>query len=42
MLIVMKSGASPQQIDAACTRIRELGYEPHESPGAIRVAIGIT
>ncbi|MFQ5424788.1 MAG: 3-deoxy-7-phosphoheptulonate synthase [Phycisphaerae bacterium] len=42
MLIVMKSGASPQQIDAACERIRELGYEPHEIPGSIRVAIGIT
>lgn len=42
MLIVMKKGASPSEVDGVCERIRELGYEPHEIPGADRMAIGIT
>lgn len=42
MLIVMKTGASKEQIDAVCERIRELGFSPHEIPGSVRVAIGIT
>jgi 3-deoxy-7-phosphoheptulonate synthase len=42
MLILMKQGATPAQIEAACQRIRDLGFTPHEIPGSIRVAIGIT
>lgn len=42
MLILMEKGASTQQIARVCERIRELGYAPHEIPGSIRVAIGVT
>ncbi len=42
MLVLMKAGASQVQIAGVCERIRELGFTPHEIPGAIRVAIGIT
>ncbi len=42
MLILMEQGATKEQIDAVCSRIREHGFEPHEIPGSIRVAIGIT
>ncbi len=42
MLILMEKGATPQQIAKVCDRIRELGFAPHEIPGSIRVAIGIT
>jgi len=42
MLIVMSAGASAEQVQAVCDRIRELGYTPNEIPGAVRVAIGIT
>lgn len=42
MLILMEQGATKQQIGAVCNRITELGYMPHEIPGSIRVAIGIT
>ena len=42
MLILMEKGATPDQIEKVCERIRELGYMPHEIPGSIRVAIGIT
>jgi len=38
----MKQGATRAQIDAVTARIRELGLQPHEIPGAMRVAIGIT
>ncbi|MFH1419602.1 MAG: 3-deoxy-7-phosphoheptulonate synthase [Planctomycetota bacterium] len=42
MLILMEQGATKEQIDKVCERIREVGFEPHEIPGSIRVAIGIT
>jgi len=42
MLILMKSGASPEQIEAACKAVRDLGLTPHPIPGATRTAIGIT
>jgi 3-deoxy-7-phosphoheptulonate synthase len=42
MLILMEPGAQPDQIARVCDRVRELGFTPHEIPGSIRVAIGIT
>ena len=42
MLIVMKPDATRQQVLDVVQRIREVGYEPHEIPGAMRTAIGIT
>ena len=42
MLILMKSGATGAQIEAACQAVRDLGYTPHPIPGAVRTAIGIT
>ena len=42
MLILMRPGATRQQIDVVCDRIREVGFQPHEIPGAMRTAIGIT
>src|SRR6185295_15568249 len=42
MLVMMSADATPEQIQAVCDRIRELGLFPHEIPGAQRVAIGIT
>jgi 3-deoxy-7-phosphoheptulonate synthase len=42
MLIVMQKDATPAQVDAVMSRIRSLGFEGHEIPGAQRVAIGIT
>jgi 3-deoxy-7-phosphoheptulonate synthase len=42
MLILMRSGATPAQIEAACQVVRDLGLSPHPIPGAMRVAIGIT
>src|SRR5512138_2788160 len=42
MLILMSKDATRTQIEKVCQRIRELGFEPHEIPGSIRTAIGIT
>lgn len=42
MLILMEQGATQEQIEKVCARIREIGFAPHEIPGSIRVAIGIT
>jgi 3-deoxy-7-phosphoheptulonate synthase len=42
MLIVMRQGASRQDITAVCDAIRAAGFSPHEIPGATRTAIGIT
>jgi 3-deoxy-7-phosphoheptulonate synthase len=42
MLIVMKAGASRQDVEAVAARIRELGFTANEIPGPTRVAIGIT
>src|SRR3954466_12182841 len=42
MLIVMKSGATRDEVAAVEARIRELGFTPNEVPGSTRLAIGIT
>jgi 3-deoxy-7-phosphoheptulonate synthase len=42
MLILMQQGATRQQIDSVCQRVREIGFTPHEIPGAMRTAIGVT
>ena len=42
MLVVMKAQATPEQIEAVCDHIEQLGFRPHPLPGAQRTAIGIT
>ncbi len=42
MLIVMKSQATPEQVQAVCDHIEQLGFRAHALPGAQRTAIGIT
>jgi 3-deoxy-7-phosphoheptulonate synthase len=42
MLVVMKAQATPDQIQAVCDHIEQLGFRPHPLPGAQRTAIGIT
>ncbi len=42
MLVVMKAQATPEQIQAVCDHIEQLGFRPHPLPGAQRTAIGIT
>ena len=42
MLVVMRSGAAPDQIDRVLEPIRALGLTPHPMPGPTRTAIGIT
>jgi len=42
MLILMKAGATPAEVEAACKAVRDLGLVPHPIPGSIRTAIGIT
>ncbi len=42
MLVVMKAQATPEQIQAVCEHIEQLGFRPHPLPGAQRTAIGIT
>src|SRR5205807_5420202 len=42
MLIVMKTGAAAQEIDAVVNVIQAIGLRPHPMPGATRTAIGIT
>jgi 3-deoxy-7-phosphoheptulonate synthase len=42
MLILMQQNATPQQVEAACQRVRDIGFVPHQIPGATRTAIGIT
>lgn len=40
MIIVMKQGASREQVDHVCSHITDLGYEPHPIFGKERVVIG--
>ena len=40
MIVVMKSGASPEQIQKAKTVMVELGYQPHPIEGLLRTVIG--
>lgn len=42
MLVVMKPQATPEQVQAVCDQIQQLGFRPHPLPGAQRTAIGIT
>jgi len=42
MLIVMKPGAAPKDVEAVINAIQEIGLRPHPMPGATRTAIGIT
>jgi 3-deoxy-7-phosphoheptulonate synthase len=42
MLVVMKAQATPEQIEAVCEHIEQLGFRAHPLPGAQRTAIGIT
>lgn len=42
MLIVMKSGATEQEVETVVRVIGQLGYRAHPMPGAARTAIGIT
>ena len=40
MIISMKSGATQEQIDHVCERLREFGYKAHSISGVERVVIG--
>ena len=42
MLVVMKAQATPEEMQAVCEHIEELGFRAHPMPGAQRTAIGIT
>ena len=42
MLVVMKPQATPEEIQAVCEHIEQLGFRAHPLPGAQRTAIGIT
>ena len=42
MLVVMKAHATPEEIQAVCDHIQQLGFRAHPLPGAERTAIGIT
>jgi 3-deoxy-7-phosphoheptulonate synthase len=42
MLVVMRAQATPEQIQAVCEYIEQLGFRAHPLPGAQRTAIGIT
>jgi 3-deoxy-7-phosphoheptulonate synthase len=42
MLVVMKAQATPEEIQAVCEHVEQLGFRPHPLPGAQRTAIGIT
>lgn len=42
MLVVMKAQATPEQIQAVCDHIEQLGFRAHPLPGVQRTAIGIT
>jgi 3-deoxy-7-phosphoheptulonate synthase len=42
MLVVMKSQATQEEVQAVCEHIESLGYRAHPMPGATRTAIGIT
>jgi 3-deoxy-7-phosphoheptulonate synthase len=41
MLVVMKHGAKPAEIDAVVKVIEEMGYEARPMPGAQRTAVGL-
>src|SRR5512136_3297422 len=42
MLVMMKSHATSEEIDAVCRKIEAMGFKAHAIPGSTRTAIGIT
>ncbi|HEV2425686.1 MAG TPA: 3-deoxy-7-phosphoheptulonate synthase [Terriglobia bacterium] len=42
MLVVMKPGATEEDVAQVCRKIESMGFRPHPMPGALRTAIGIT
>jgi len=42
MLVVMKPGATEQDVAQVCRKIESMGFRPHPMPGALRTAVGIT
>jgi 3-deoxy-7-phosphoheptulonate synthase len=42
MLVMMKSHATSEEIEAVCRKIESMGYKAHPIPGITRTAIGIT
>ncbi len=42
MLVVMRSDATPAQVEQVTARVRDLGFSPHVMPGEHTTAIGIT
>jgi 3-deoxy-7-phosphoheptulonate synthase len=42
MLVVMRPGATPEQVESVLARVRSLGFTPHSMPGQHTTAIGIT
>ncbi|MGH9823446.1 MAG: 3-deoxy-7-phosphoheptulonate synthase [Blastocatellia bacterium] len=42
MLIVMRPGATEEQVEKVLEAVKTLGYKAHPMPGATRTAIGIT
>ncbi len=42
MLVVMKKGSTPEDLERVVRRIHELGFRAHAMPGAERTAVGIT
>jgi 3-deoxy-7-phosphoheptulonate synthase len=42
MLVIMKSHATSEEIDAVCRKIESMGFKAHPIPGSTRTAIGIT
>jgi 3-deoxy-7-phosphoheptulonate synthase len=42
MLVLMKKSATKEEIFKIKEKVHTLGFEPHEIPGASRIAIGIT
>ena len=40
MIIVLKSGASDEEVAAVCHRIQSMGYQPHTIRGEVRTVIG--
>src|SRR5271155_2109708 len=41
MIIVLRPDSTEQQIDHILDRIRELGFKPHLSRGALRTIVGV-
>ena len=41
MIVIMKQGAAPEQVEAVVRRVEELGYKVHLSRGEARTIVGI-